>query len=411
MLRRVYDATMKDPIGSARGRGNDGLLQSGRRRKHAAARGQMGAQEKVFQHERPRRKEETKMSLAAWARATGAVATWFCLALPWPCLAQSADDPTFPKGTQLTLGIASTPGGGYDSYGRLVARHIGKYLPGQPAVVPTNMTGAGGNVLARYMTDVAPRDGTWFALVLPATVTGGLYQERSKLGYDPSKLVHLGSANSEIDMCFVRADAGIRNLAEARDTQVVLGASAEGGATREQPAVLNHILGTKFKIISGYPGTREIILAIEKGEVSGVCGISYSGMKLQRPEWLDSGFIRPVSQNHVEGSPALTAQGVLRAVDLVKSPEDRQVLELIYSQQVFGRPFVMAEGVPQARVRVLRKALIEVLKDDQLRADAERMRLDINPVSGEALQALVEKLYATAPHIIRRAAEALKGQP
>jgi tripartite-type tricarboxylate transporter receptor subunit TctC len=349
------------------------------------------------------------MSLA-WARASGAAAISLCLALPWPSLAQPADEAAFPKGTQLTLGIASTPGGGYDSYGRLVARHIGKYLPGNPAVVPTNMTGAGGNVLARYMTDVAPRDGTWLALVLPATVTGGLYQDRSKLGYDPSKLVHLGSANSEIDMCFVRADAGIATLAEARDKQVVLGASAEGGATREQPAVLNHLLGTKFKIISGYPGTREIILAIEKGEVSGVCGISFSGMKLQRPQWVESGFIRPISQNHIQGSPALTAQGIVRAPDLARSPEDRQVLELIYSQQVFGRPFVMAEGVPPARVALLRKAFLSALKDEQLLADAEKMRLDINPVSGEELQALVERLYATPPHIIKRAAEALKGQ-
>jgi hypothetical protein len=256
---------------------------------------------------------------------------------------------------------------------------------------------------------VAPRDGTYVALVLPGTITGGLYLDKAKLQYDPSRLVHLGSANSEIDLCFVRADTGLRTLAEAQQREVVLGGSAEGGATREQPAVLNALLGTKFKIVSGYPGTREIILAVEKGEVSGVCGISFSAMKLQRPQWLESGFIRPISQNHMQGSADLTAQGVMRSADLARSAEDRQVLELIYAQQVFGRPFVMAPGVPPARISIVRTALIEALQDKELVSEAARMRLDVNPVSGEALQALVEKLYATPAHIVRRAAEALKG--
>jgi tripartite-type tricarboxylate transporter receptor subunit TctC len=346
------------------------------------------------------------MSIAASARIGAAVV--LALALPAASLAQP-DESTFYKGSQLTIAIASTAGGGYDSYGRLVARHIGKYIPGNPGSIVTNMSGAGGNVLARYMSNVAPRDGTYIALVLAGTITGGLYLDKAKLQYDPSQLVHLGSANSEIDLCFVRSDTGLKTLAEAQQKEVILGGSAEGGATREQPAVLNALLGTKFRIVSGYPGTREIIMAVEKNEVSGVCGISFSAMKLQRPQWLENGFIRPISQNHMQGSPELTAQGVMRAGDLARSAEDRQVLELIYAQQVFGRPFVMAPGVPPARIAIMRKALLEVLQDKELIAEAAKMRLDINPVTGEALQALVEKLYATPAPIVRRATEALKG--
>jgi hypothetical protein len=223
--------------------------------------------------------------------------------------------------------------------------------------------------------------------------------------------VHLGSASNEVDVCFVRSDTGIKTIADAQQREVILGGTAEGAATREQPAVLNNLVGTRFKLVSGYPGTREIILAIEKGEVSGVCGMSLLAMGLQRPQWLESGFVRPIVQNHAQGSAALTAQGVPRATDLARSPEDRQVLELIYGQQVFRRPFVVAAGVPPARVAILRKALMAALADKELLADAAKMRLDIDPVSGEDLQALVEKIYAAPASIIARAADALIYRP
>ena len=175
-----------------------------------------------------------------------------------------AQDKTTYQGAQITIAVASTAGGGYDSYARMVARHLGKHVPGNPTIVVTNMSGAGGNVVGRYLSNAAPKDGTYIALVLPGTVTGGLYLDKAKLQYDPSRLSHLGSANSEIDMCFVRSDAGVKTLADVREKEVILGGSAEGGATREQPAVLNALIGTRFKIVSGYPGTREIIIAIER---------------------------------------------------------------------------------------------------------------------------------------------------
>ena len=222
-------------------------------------------------------------------------------------VANAQDGATY-QGAQITMAVASTAGGGYDSYARMVARHLGKHVPGNPTIVVTNMSGAGGNVVARYLSNAAPKDGTYIALVLPGTVTGGLYLDKAKLQYDPSRLSHLGSANSEIDMCFVRSDAGVKTLADVREKEVILGGSAEGGATREQPAVLNAIAGTRFKVVSGYPGTREIIIAIERNEVSGVCGMSFSAMKLQRPQWLESGFIMPLSQNHMTGNPELTSE-------------------------------------------------------------------------------------------------------
>ena len=315
----------------------------------------------------------------------------------------------FAPGSEFSIGVASTPGGGYDRYARLLAAHIGRHIPGNPSVVVRNMTGAGGSVLVRHISHSVPRDGSWIALVLPSTVTAGLYQDKAMLRYDPAKLVHIGSANSEIDMCFVRSDAGLETLADARTKSVTLGATAPGSATFEQPHVLNSLLGMKFNIVAGYPGTRQIILALERGEVAGVCGMSYSGMRLQREDWLDSGFIRPISQNNMTGDPSMTAKGVTRSPDLASDADVKQTLELIYSQQTFGRPFVAAEGSPPARVAILRKAFMDALRDPALLGDAKKMRLDINPTPGEELQELVEKIYRTPPEIVRRATQAVRG--
>jgi tripartite-type tricarboxylate transporter receptor subunit TctC len=343
--------------------------------------------------------------------AVAALLAWSPALVATGAVAQPDDVASFYKGRQLTVAVASTPGGGYDSYARLVSRHIGKYIPGHPSVVVANMTGAGGHLVGRYIHGVAPRDGTWVAVVLPGTITGGLYVDRAKLQYDPSKLVQLGSANSEVDLCYVRSDSGLTSLTDVQQREVVVGGSAEGGATREQPAVLNNMLGTRFKVVSGYPGTREILLAVEKGEVTGVCAMSLAAMTLQRPQWLQDGFIRPISQNHAEGMPELTARGVMRATDLARSPADRRVLEFIYSQQLFGRPFVMADGVPAARAAAMRNAFSQAIRDPELLADAAKMRLEVNPTSGADLQVLLEKTYATPSDIVSRATEALTYKP
>ena len=320
--------------------------------------------------------------------------------------AQSANQPG-----QVTIGVASTAGGGYDSYARLIAAHLPKYLPGKPTVVIVNMSGAGGNMLARYISHSVPRDGSWMALVLPSTITSGLYEDKSRLQYDPSKLIQIGSPNSEIDLCFARADSGVQNLDDSHRKALTVGASAVGGSTRDQPLALNTALGTKFRIVAGYPGTREILLAIERGEVEGVCGMSYSGMKLQKPDWLASGFLKPIFQNHMRGDPGLLAQGVKTVADASMPELDRRALELIYAQQDFGRPFVVAETTPRDRVDLLRYAFDSVLQDPELQADALRMQLDIHPVSGKVLQELAEQLYAAPEDVVKRANALIRSAP
>ena len=318
-----------------------------------------------------------------------------------------AQEDSFYRGKQISIVVASTPGGGYDNYARLLARHMGRFIPGNPSFAISNMSGAGGNLAAGHLFSLPVKDATAMALVLPGTITAGLYIDRDKLRHDPAKFEFVGSANSEVDMCWARADSGHAGFADVMTKELVVGASADGGATREQPAMLNALLGARFRVVSGYPGTREILMAIEMGEVSGVCGLSYSAMLLQQPRWLDNGFIRMLSQNHLRGLPKANALGVPKSIDFATTPEARAVMELVYAQQVFGRPFVMAPGNPPARVELLREAFMRALADPDLVADATKLKLEVNPVSGEELRALARRIYATPPDVVRRATEAL----
>lgn len=317
------------------------------------------------------------------------------------------DVAAFYKGKSIRLIVGGAAGGGYDAYGRLIARFLAKYIPGNPTIVPSNMPGGGGSVAAAHLYNVAPKDGTVIAAVLPGTITDELLQNRTTAKFEPAKLVYLGSANSEVNMCYVRADTGVTSLRDLQTKEVVIGASTEGGSTRDQPTVQKNLIGTRFKIVTGYPGTREIFLAIEKNEVSGICGIGLPSFMTIRPDWLKDGFMRIISQDNAKGDPKITASGVPLTVDFAKTPEDRQAMELVYSQQIFGRPYILPPGVPADRVAALRKAFVETLRDPELLAAAGTMKLDISPVAGDDLQKQVEKLYSAPPEIVERAKRAL----
>jgi len=312
----------------------------------------------------------------------------------------------FYKGKELKLYIGSTPGGGYDSYSRLLARYIGKYIPGNPTIVPINMPGAGSNRLAEYIYAHAPRDATEFALIFPGAVLDPLIGTQ-QVQDDPSKLIYLGSANIEIFTCFVRADAPVKTFRDAMTTQVLLAASAAGGSSRDMPALDNNLLGTKFRVVSGYPGSREMNLAIEQGEVQGACGIGLSSIEIQYPDWATSDKIRILAQEAVKGNATLDAKGIPLTTSFAKTDEDRAIMELAYSQEIFGRPFILPPDTPAERVAALRKAFLAALDDKDLLAEAQTMHLDIAPISGAEVQALVAKVYGFPRDVVEKAKRAL----
>ena len=312
----------------------------------------------------------------------------------------------FYRGKQVTMLIGSAPGGGYDLYARLIARHLSKHVPGNPTVVPSNMPGAGSHTAAGHVYAVAPKDGTVIGAVQSTVVFEPLLAARS-FKHDPTKFHFLGSANDDVYACIARTDAPVSTFKEVFTRELILGGSPTSAPT-DNPVFLNNILGTKFKVVSGYPGTRDIALAIERGEVQGACGVSWPSISVTNSGWFGpGGKMRVLVQTHSSGHPDLNKQGVPLAVDFARTPEERTMIDLYFSQTIFGRPYLVAPDVPKERIDALRKAFEDTLRDPQLLAEAKTMGIDVNPVSGERLQDLVAKIFSSDPNLIAKIRQAL----
>ena len=314
----------------------------------------------------------------------------------------------FYRAKQITVIVGSSAGGGYDIYARLLARHLGKYIPGNPVIVPSNMPGAASNAAAAHIYAVAPKDGTVIGALQTAAVLDPMFGDPARMKHDASKFIYLGSADIDYYICVSRADAVVKSYKDLLSQELIIGASQPGTSTRDFPAMLNNMTGTRFRLVSGYPGTREITLAIEKNEVKGLCGFSWSSLQAQRPDWIKSGFIRVLVQEHDKGHPDISRMGVPLAVEFAKTPEHRRVMELIYSSETFGRPYMMSPGVPAERVAALRMAFMATMRDQDLLAEAKKVGLVIDPISGEELQALAENIFATPAAVVEQAKQALE---
>src|SRR4249920_518253 len=305
----------------------------------------------------------------------------------------------FYKGRQITVIVGSSAGGGYDIYARLLARHMPKYIPGNPSIIVSNMPGAGSNAAVAHIYNVAPKDGTFIGAPQNSAIMDALFDatlgNARRLRHDVTKLIHIGSATTDHYVCIARSDAPIKTFQQALTQEFLIGASQPGTSTRDYPAMLNNTTGAKIKQVSGYPGTREITLAIEKNEVHGLCGFSWSSLNAQKPDWVKSGFIRVIVQEHDKGNSEINKMGVPLAVDFATSPENRKIMELIYSSETFGRPYMLAPDVPTDRVVTLRKAFMDAMKDPDLLAETQRIGLAIDPISGEDLQKLAADIFAT----------------
>lgn len=339
-------------------------------------------------------------------RAIAAVAA---LAATVPAAAQDQVE-QFYRGKSINLYIGSSAGGGYDTYARVLARHIGKYIPGHPTVVPQNMPGAASNKLAGFIYAVAPRDGTATGAIFPGAVLAPLLGD-AQLQHDPNKLIYIGSANSDVYTCAVRTDSPVKSFQDVFTRETIVGASNEGGTSRDMPALSNNVLGTKFRVVSGYAGTREISLALERKEVDGLCGFGWTSLNASYPHWLSQNIVRVLVQENAKGHPDLNRMGVPLAVSFAKTDDDRQVMELVYSQAIFGRPFVVPPGTPPERVAALRKAFMAAFADPELLAEAAKMKLDIEALSGDEVQSLVTKAFALPPRITERAKQSLIYKP
>jgi tripartite-type tricarboxylate transporter receptor subunit TctC len=310
--------------------------------------------------------------------------------------AQSVE--AFYRGKKIDLVIGYTPGGTYDLYARLVARHLGRHIPGKPTIVPRNMPGAGSRTAANWTYNLAPRDGS-----VLATADQSLSLQQAigdkRVTFDTTRFVYIGNPNSENNTTAVWHTAGVKTIDDAKVKQVTLGAT--GGSTSSQyPKAMNALLGTKFKIILGYPGGNDINLAMERGEVDGRGSNSWTSWKATRPHWLAEQKINILVQIGLAKAADLTDVPLL--MDLAANPEDRAILKLLSASAAIGRPIFAPPEVPPERVQALRAAFDAMVKDSAFLEDAKREHFDIEPVSGAGLQRIVADMVATPKPLAER---------
>jgi hypothetical protein len=269
------------------------------------------------------------------------------------------------------------------------------------------MPGTSGHAAAAYIYNQAAKDGTAIGAVLPETITEPLWFGMGKVQHDPQKFIYLGSANSESYNCFLRSDAPIKTMHDALARDVALGATADRGPTRDGPALLNNLIGSRFRVAAKYRETRDILTAIEKSEVDGVCGMSFSSMTAQRPDWIPKGVVHILVQENIKGTPLATKMGAPLATQYAQSGADREVMALAYAQQAFGRPYILPPETPADRAAALRQAFLDTLRDKAMLAEARAARIEINPLSGADVEALVGTLYATPAPLVERVRDAL----
>ncbi len=310
-----------------------------------------------------------------------------CAALSAPLRAAE-----FYEGKVVTIVVGFTPGGTYDQMARLYARHMPRFLPGKPTIVVQNMPGAGSLVATTNLANNAPRDGTTLGIVGGGTVWESILGN-PQARYDPKAFNWIGGKSRDNITCLVWHTSPIRSIADAMASEVIVGATGPGSRTMTFPKALNEIAGTKFKIVAGYPGGNEITMALEKGEVGGYCGWALGSLKQRAPQWYDEKKVRFLVQFATARDKDL--QDVPLAVDLAKTPADKSIMEFLTSDAVLAWTLLAPPGVPAERVALLRQAFEAMLRDPAALAEAEREKLEIDPVPGTELQELVTRLSQT----------------
>ena len=328
-------------------------------------------------------------------------AKWLALALSLLSFGARAQDlATFYRGKTINLIISTSPGGDYDVRARLVGRFLGKHLPGNPTVVPQNMPGSGGIRAANYLYNAAPRDGSAMLAVMAQIPLTQVFRMPG-VEFDLAQSHYVGNTSSSPIVVASWQTSPIRTLDDAIRNELIIGASGAGSASTQVPAMLNATLGTKFKVIAGYPGGTEIYLAMERGEVAGRGTQSLAGWKAQKADWIADHKLNWLAQGGFARHPELPVVPLL--IDYAKTPEDRQIVELFLAPDEISRPFLAGPGVPPERLEALRQAFDDVMKDEAFMAEAKSMKIEINPMSGAKAESIVRKLLDMPPSVVAKA--------
>jgi tripartite-type tricarboxylate transporter receptor subunit TctC len=309
----------------------------------------------------------------------------------------------FYKGKIVTLYVGYSAGGGYDVYSRTLARHIGRHIPGNPSVVVKNRPGAGSLVLANEVYNTLPQNGTVIANVGRGMPTEPLLGNK-KARFDGRKFYWLGSMNNEVSVCAVWHTVPVNFWQDLIQRGAIMGGTGAGADTDTFPQILNNIFGTKMKLVTGYPGGNDINFAIERGELEGRCGWSWSSVVSTRGEWLKDEKIKIILQMSTQKHADLP--NVPLVMDFATTKQEEQVLKLIYARQVWGRPYMAGPGVPKARGEALRAAFAATMKDEKFRAEAKKQKLELEWVDGKTVEQGIAELYEFPKEVVAAAAKA-----
>lgn len=308
------------------------------------------------------------------------------------------------KGKQISILIGYAPGGGYDLNARVVSRYISRHIPGAPSVVARNMPGAGSMKAANYIYSLAPKDGTefgTFARTVPIDpLLGGQGSQ-----FDALKFNWIGSTSNEVSTCVAWHTSPVKTIDDLMHTELIVSATGVGSPSVVFPKLMNEMLGTKFKFVTGYPGSTESVLAMERGEVSGYCAWGWIPMIATKGQWLQEGKLNVLVQTGMKKQAG--RESIPLALDLARNAEDRQVMELVFAPQTFARPFAAPPDVAADRIAALRVAFEATTKDTQFLADAEKQKLEIDYVSGQEIEAILKRLYQSPPSVVARARAAM----
>jgi tripartite-type tricarboxylate transporter receptor subunit TctC len=321
--------------------------------------------------------------------------------LTLPAQADPVADFYHDRGIAMVIGYSA--GGGYDLYARVLARHLGKHIPGHPRVLPQNMPGAGSLKAANFIYSLAPRDGTVIATATRGMATDPLLGESK---FDPLKFTWIGSVTSETSVCATWHTSLVKSWADMFTKDFTMGGSAAGSETDSFALLLRNVFGAKMKLITGYPGGNDINLAMERGEVDGRCGWSWSSIRSQKTSWLKEKMISLIVQLGMEKHPELPDVPLL--LDFARTPEQRQILRLVLASLVLGRPIFAPPEVPADRGNALRNAFDATMRDPQFLDEAAKLDLEISPVAATAINDLLVELYRTPKATVEKASAAIQ---
>jgi len=338
---------------------------------------------------------QTRIKYVAFAAAVGS----FCASCP--AHAQSVED--FYRGKSVNLIIGYSVGGGYDLYGRLVSRHIGKHIPGRPAIVPQNMTGAGSLRAAQYIYSVAPKDGTTFGTFGRTIATTPLLTPATAQ-FDGTKFTWLGSVTNEVSTCVTWHTSPVKTWNDILTKEVPMGGEGPGADPDVYTLLYKNVFGAKMKLVPGYHGTNDVTLAMERGEVDGLCGLSWSTMKARHQQWMNEKKLNIIIQAALRKQPELA--DVPLASELTQDREKLQILKLFLASQETARPFAAPPDIPADRKAALMRAFDATMKDPEFLAEAQKLNMDINPLNAKGVDDILADLYATPKAVLEKAAQA-----